>query len=118
MSKKALVSVLFSCCFLGSFADNAVKQVVQIAGQTQQEAVKSLTFNGNEVTVTFRNGLTTVARLDSLTISFTGTATAIRKVVGDQSRKDNGYYSLNGVRTKPVGQGVYIHNGKKIIKTK
>lgn len=72
MSKKALVSVLFSCCFLGSFADNAVKQVVQIAGQTQQEAVKSLTFSGNEVTVTFRNGLTTVAWLDSLTISVHG----------------------------------------------
>ena len=118
MRKIALLSALFFCCSLLSFADNTVKQIVQIDGQTQTEEVESLTFNGDEVTITFRDGQSTVAKLDSVMISFTGTTTAIRKIVEDQSQKDEAYYTLGGIKTKPVGKGVYIHNVKKIVKTK
>lgn len=118
MRKIALLSALCFCCSLLSFADNAVKQVVQIDGQTQTEEVESLTFNGDEVTITFRDGQSTVAKLDSVTISFTGTTTSIKRIVEDQSQKDDAYYSLGGIKMKPVGKGVFIHNGKKIIKTK
>jgi hypothetical protein len=118
MVKKILLSMLFACSCLWSFADNAVKQVVQIDGQTQTEEVESLTFSGDEVTITFRDGQSTVAKLHSVTISFTGTTTAIKKVVEDKSQKSEAYYTLSGIKTKPVSKGVYIHNGKKIIKTK
>lgn len=117
MRKIALLSALCFCCSLLSFADNAEKQVVQIDGQTQTEEVESLTFNGDEVTITFRDGQSTVAKLDSVTISFTGTTT-IKKVVEDKSQKSEAYYTLSGIKTKPVSKGVYIHNGKKIVKTK
>ncbi len=112
------LSVLLSCCSLLSFADGEVRQVVQIDGQIQQEEVKNLTFSGDEVTITFRNGQAAAAKLDSFTISFSGMTTSIRQVVNDKSLKDDAYYDLLGIKMRPDKKGIYIHNGKKTIRSK
>lgn len=118
MKKKILLSLLFSCCTLWSFADSGVKQVVTIEGQTQTEEVKSLSFEGDSVTITFRDGQSMVVGIEDFNISFTNTTTAIRKVKTDRGAEDNAYYDLRGVKTNASAKGILIHNGKKIIKTK
>jgi beta-galactosidase/beta-glucuronidase len=45
-----------------------------------------------------------------------GELTDIIKVFGLQvDRGDNGYYTLDGKRVSPTGNGLYIHNGKKVV---
>ena len=49
-------------------------------------------------------------------ITFDDLTTGIRSVKGEKREKDDAFYNLNGQRVKTLRQGLYIRNGKKIVK--
>ena len=49
-------------------------------------------------------------------ITFDDLTTGIRSVKGEKRGKDDAFYNLNGQRVKTLRQGLYIRNGKKIVK--
>ena len=47
-----------------------------------------------------------------------GEVTSVTKVYRmDVTNGDDGYYTLDGKRVSAPGQGLYIHNGKKTLRT-
>lgn len=54
---------------------------------------------------------------NSITVDLQNAATDINSVVVDSARPDNGYiYDLSGRRLDSVSKGIYIKNGKKILR--
>ncbi|MGI6223923.1 MAG: cyclophilin-like fold protein [Prevotella sp.] len=52
---------------------------------------------------------------DDVSMTFSLNTTAINSIK-DDSRNDGKYYALNGTQKEHPEKGIYIHNGKKILK--
>jgi hypothetical protein len=51
----------------------------------------------------------------NVSMTFSLTSTAINGIQ-DDSRTDGKYYALNGTQIERPGKGIYIHNGKKVLR--
>lgn len=111
------VMAMFCGCSLAALADSTVTTTVD--GQTDSRTLSKITFDGNNVTLTFDDASTLTADMSLVSVALDHTnATALNELLNDSS-KPSGVYNLKGQRIAetPAGlePGVYISNGQKIL---
>lgn len=112
--------ILFAALLASSaMADN--KQTIMVNGQGIDKTVKQITFDGDDVVLTFTDESTLVEDMSLVDMSFTYDPTSgILPVESVASQSLEGkVYNLNGqfvaTTTQGLGKGIYIVNGKKWI---
>lgn len=97
------------------------KQTVWVDGQPVGKAVKQITFDGDDVVLTFVDESTQQGDMSLVSISFAyDDITGISQAeVTHPATLHGKVFNLNGqlvgITTKELGKGVYIVNGKKMI---
>jgi len=107
--------------FVGSF----VKEIPSVSGLSNRFALDSEATSfkkmGDDVKTTYYRAFLALkdaaAESKAITMSFDGETTGISQVK-ENAVEDGAYYNLQGVKMNPdnLPHGIYIHNGKKIVK--
>jgi hypothetical protein len=101
--------------------DNGTKQTLTVNNEKIERTVSEIRIDGNNAVLLFSDNTTITAdmRLVTLTMSYDET-TEVKEVNGVKGVNDNSYYTLDGIKVtlKPRQNGIYIHNGKKIVNKK
>lgn len=118
MKRKTLLFSFLAVLSGGTaFADTS--QVVTVNGSVVDKNVISLTFSGDNVTMTFDDESSQTEDMSLINIAFSYDATGIRDIQASESAKDKKVYSISGQylgkTTDRLGKGIYIVNGKKIV---
>lgn len=69
-----------------------------------------------ELTVRGRKGRNWLGRSNAMTVKIVNAATAIKEIDDRKSRIESDIYDLQGRKVKPVTKGIYIVNGKKVVR--
>lgn len=110
------ISLLLQCTAV--LADNG--QTVTIDGSIVGKCASRLSFDGNDVTVTFEDGTTQTADMAKVSVSLTydNDASGISSVTFTE-KKDAKVYTISGQcvgsSTDKLSKGIYIVNGKKVV---
>ena len=100
------------------FADT--EQTVTVDGVPVSGTVTALTFSGDNVTLTFDGSSTQNVDMASVNIAFTYDASSIEGITADDKVADNRVFNVSGQyvgnKAQKLQKGVYIVNGKKIVK--
>lgn len=111
-----VVAALFSTYV---WADN--KQTVTINGQSVDKTVTEITFNGDDLTLTYSDGTSEGCDMAfvKLAFSYDTTPTGINQVETVKQSLHGKVFNLNGqfvgTSTEGLAKGIYIVNGKKVI---
>ena len=98
--------------------DDGVQQTLTVNEETVNATVSEIRIDGNNAVLLFTDGTTLTAdmRLVTITMSYeeTTSLTPIPSPTGEGSE----YYTLDGIKLtiKPKAKGLYIQNGKKVVK--
>lgn len=118
MKKLTLTIVSLMVLCMQAVADNG--QTITIGGSIIEKYAQRLTFDGNNVTITFEDGSEETADMTTVSIDLTygGNASGISSVTATSN--DNGkVYSISGQyvgnTTEGLPKGLYIMNGKKMV---
>lgn len=121
MKRKALSAFLIAMLSGGvAFADT--EQTVYVNGQETGGFVTSLTFSGNNVTMTFedRHSQTEDMSLVSIDLTYNDDTSGITEVETTDKQRNNRIYTISGqfvgTSKENLPAGIYIVNGKKFIK--
>lgn len=121
MKRKALSAFLIAMLSGGvAFADT--EQTVYVNGQETGGFVTSLTFSGNNVTMTFEDetSLTKDMSLVSIDLTYNDDTSGITEVETTDELRNNRIYTISGqfvgTSKENLPAGIYIVNGKKFIK--
>lgn len=121
MKRKALSAFLIAMLSGGvAFADT--EQTVYVNGQETGGFVTSLTFSGNNVTMTFEEetSLTEDMSLVSIDLTYNDDTSGITEVETADKQRNNRIYTISGqfvgTSKENLPAGIYIVNGKKFIK--
>ena len=104
--------------------DDGVKQIVTVNEETVNRTVSEIRIDGNNTVLLFTDGTTLTAdmRLVTLTMSYDSTTSLSEKgtVKSEKFATAAEWYTLDGIKVtlKPRQDGIYIHNGKKIVNKK
>ena len=120
MKRKALSAFLIAMLSGGvAFADT--EQTVYVNGQETGGFVTSLTFSGNNVTMTFEDetSLTEDMSLVSIDLTYNDDTSGITEVETADKQRNNRIYTISGqfvgTSKENLPAGIYIVNGKKFI---
>ena len=97
------------------------KQTVTVGGQAVGKTVKEITFDGDNVTLSYSDGTSSTEDMSLVKLAFTydGGATGIDQAEMGQPSLQGRCFNLNGqlvgTSTEGLSKGVYIVNGKKVI---
>lgn len=97
------------------------KQTVWVGGQSVGKTVKQITFDGDNVLLTYTDESTQKEDMSLVRLSFVyGDATGISQAkVASPTILQGKVFNLNGqfvgTSTDGLGKGIYIVNGKKVI---
>lgn len=123
MKRKALSAFLIAMLSGGvAFADT--EQTVYVNGQETGGFVTSLTFSGNNVTMTFEDetSLTEDMSFVSIDLTYNDDTSGITEVETADKQRNNRIYTISGqfvgTSKENLPAGIYIVNGKKFIKSK
>ena len=109
-----LLGVLLSTA---AMADN--KQTVTIDGSPVSKTVKEITFDGDNVTLSYANGTDEIKDMSLVKLSFAYTTTGISNIETNNKVLAGKVFNLNGqlvgTSTQNLNKGIYIVNGKKVI---
>lgn len=100
-------------------ADN--KQTVTINGQTVDKTVSEITFDGDNVTLSYSDGTSATEDMSLVKLAFAydNTTDGIGQVETAKQTLQGKVFNLNGQlvgsSTEGLAKGVYIVNGKKVI---
>lgn len=103
---------------VNAFAEN--KQTVTIDGQAVGKTVKEITFDGDNVILSYSDNTSDTKDMSLVSLAFTydGT-TGIDQVETTKKALQGKVFNLNGqyvgTSTDGLAKGVYIVNGKKVI---
>ena len=103
---------------VNAFAEN--KQPVTIDGQAVGKTVKEITFDGDNVILSYSDNTSDTKDMSLVSLAFTydGT-TGIDQVETSEKALQGKVFNLNGqyvgTSTEGLAKGVYIVNGKKVI---
>ena len=121
MKRKALSAFLIAMLSGGvAFADT--EQTVCVNGQETGGFVTSLTFSGNNVTMTFEDetSLTEDMSFVSIDLTYNDDTSGITEVETADKQRNNRIYTISGqfvgTSKENLPAGIYIVNGKKFIK--
>lgn len=118
MKKLTITIVCLLALCSPAAADN--EQTITIGGSIVEKYAQKLTFDGNNITITFEDGSAETADMSTVSIDLTygGNASGISSVTATSN--DNGkVYSISGQyvgnTTEGLPKGLYIMNGKKMV---
>lgn len=118
MNRFYLLFACLSLCWLTASADT--EETVTIDGVVVDKFVTRLTFDGDNVTLTFEDNTTQTADMSALSLSITYDSASVgisetvaRPETAGRVYTVSGQYA--GRSTEGLAKGVYIMNGKKII---
>lgn len=121
MRNKALFAFL-PAMLSGSVACADTGQTVRVNGSEIDKFVTELTFSGDNVTMTFSDG-TQTEDMSLVTIDLTytdDTTTGVYEFGGKNTQDNLRVYNLNGQYVgnslEGLDKGVYVVNGKKVVK--
>lgn len=121
MKRKALSAFLIAMLSGGvAFADT--EQTVYVNGLETGGFVTSLTFSGNNVTMTFEDetSLTEDMSFVSIDLTYNDDTSGITEVETADKQRNNRIYTISGqfvgTSKENLPAGIYIVNGKKFIK--
>ena len=94
--------------------DNGTKQTLTVNNEKIERTVSEIRIDGNNAVLLFSDNTTITADMRLVTLTMSYDKTTEVKV------NDNSYYTLDGIKVtlKPRQDGIYIHNGKKIVNKK
>ena len=99
------------------WADN--KQTVTINGQSVDKTVTEITFNGDNLTLTYSDGTSEESDMSFVKLSFAYITTGISNIETSNKVLAGKVFNLNGqlvgTSTQNLNKGIYIVNGKKVI---
>ena len=117
--KKTYLLLLASMFASVVFANN--KQTVKVDGIVSDKTVTEITFDGDNVTLSYADNSseTKDMSLVSLSFSYDSTTTGINKVEEVKKSLQGKVFNLNGQLVgnslEGLSKGIYIVNGKKVI---
>ena len=121
MKNKAFCALL-AVALSGSVACADTGQTVRVNGSIIDKFVTELTFSGDNVTMTFSDG-TQTEDMSLVTIDLTyndDTTTGVYEFGGKKTQDNLRVYNLNGQYVgnsfEGLAKGVYLVNGKKVVK--
>lgn len=121
MKNKALFALL-AALLSGSVACADTGQTVRVNGSVIDKFVTELTFSGDNVTMTFSDG-TQTEDMSLVTIDLTytdDTTTGVYEFENKNTQDNLCVYNLNGQYVgnslEGLAKGVYLVNGKKVVK--
>ena len=104
---------------LSAMAQTETKQIVTVGGTVIDKTVNKITFDGDNVVLSFTDQTTQSADMGEVTIAFVYTSTGIAEQVQSRVQGCQKVYNLHGQYVnndqKHLSKGVYIVNGQKII---
>lgn len=111
--------ILLACMFSAAvYADN--KQTLKIDGQVIDKTITEITFDGDNVTLSYADNSSDTMDMSFVSLSFTyGTSAGIHQVEQLKEALQGKVFNLNGQlvgnSVEGLSKGVYIVNGKKVI---
>lgn len=116
--KKSILSVALMAMSMGAMAD--ATQTVTISGTSVDKQVASLSFDGDNVVITFSEGDTQTVDMEELSILLTYSENSgIVQIESDDNQADGKIFNLAGQyvgdNKQSLNRGIYIVNGKKIV---
>lgn len=100
-----------------AMADN--KQTVTIGGLQVSKTVKEITFDGDNVILTFDDSSVETKDMSLVKLSFAYITTGISNIETSNKVLAGKVFNLNGqlvgTSTQNLNKGIYIVNGKKVI---
>lgn len=121
MKNKAFCALL-AALLSGSVACADTGQTVRVNGSVIDKFVTELTFSGDNVTMTFSDG-TQTEDMSLVTIDLTytdDTTTGVYEFENKNTQDNLRVYNLNGQYVgnslEGLAKGVYVVNGKKVVK--
>ena len=100
-----------------AMADN--KQTVTIGGSQVGTTVKEITFDGDNVTLSYADGTDETLDMSLVKLSFAYNTTGISNIETSNKVLAGKVFNLNGqlvgTSTQNLNKGIYIVNGKKVI---
>ncbi len=97
------------------------KQTVTINGVVSAQSIKKITFDGDQLTMTFTDGTTQTEDVTALNVAIsysTDVATSITAVEETEAKAQR-IYNINGqlvgYTTEGLPKGVYVAGGKKFV---
>ena len=100
-----------------AMADN--KQTVTIGGSQVSKTVKEITFDGDNVKLTYVDGTDETQDMSLVKLSFAYITTGISNIETSNKVLAGKVFNLNGqlvgTSTQNLNKGIYIVNGKKVI---
>ena len=109
-----LLGVLLSTA---AMADN--EQTVTIGGSQVGKTVKEITFDGDNVTLSYADGTDETKDISLVKLSFAYSTTGISNIETSNKVLAGKVFNLNGqlvgTSTQNLNKGIYIVNGKKVI---
>ena len=99
------------------YADN--KQTLKIDGQVIDKTITEITFDGDNVTLTYDDETTETQDMSLVKLSFAYITTGISNIETSNKVLAGKVFNLNGqlvgTSTQNLSKGIYIVNGKKVI---
>lgn len=100
------------------YADN--KQTVKVDGQVIDKTITEITFDGDNVTLSYADNSSDTMGMSLVSLSFTyGTSAGIHQVDQLKETLQGKVFNLNGQlvgnSAEGLSKGIYIVNGKKVI---
>lgn len=100
------------------YADN--KQTVKVDGQVVDKTIAEITFDGDNVTLSYTDNSSDTMDMSLVSLSFVyGESTGIHQVDQLKEALQGKVFNLNGQfvgnSVEGLSKGVYIVNGKKVI---
>lgn len=119
MKKLTLTIVSLMVLCMQAVADNG--QTITIGGSIIEKYAQRLTFDGNNVTITFEDGSEETADMTTVSIDLTygSDASGISSITTEDNNNNGKVYSISGQyvgnSTEGLPKGLFIVNGKKVV---
>lgn len=116
--KKYILIPTLTALSLMAYADSS--QSVTISGEVIDKEVTSLSFEGDNVVLSFTDGVTRTSDMSEVNIALTYTKiTGIAHTEKESKIESGKVYNIAGQymgsNTKSLSKGIYIINGKKLV---
>ena len=98
--------------------NDGAKQTVTVNEETENRTVSEIRLDGNNAILLFTDGTTLTADMRLVTITMSYEEVTSLTPVPSPKGEGSEYYTLDGVKVtiQPKQKGVFIHNGKKVVK--
>ena len=120
MNRKLCLLAIVVMLAVASWADN--KQTVIVNGTTQSQAVKRITFNGDEIVLVFADNTQQTVEMTAVKIDFVYDDVVNHvtyQVETPKVKEQTGIYNLNGQSVsdarEKLPKGIYIVDGRKEV---